>query len=146
METWWRNGADTDKPFWSCHFKSCFQGVLCTSITGLDRGYYSCTVISSEISVHAQVCGKYSSKVHGHVKVKSMYPLKHVHTNTCCYRRFQKERVCKTSRWLWVSSTCMNSQTNISSSFLLLIRRKIRNEIHWAIERIQLKMHILSCA
>lgn len=129
------NGAGTDKPFWSCRLQSCFQGILYISITGLDRGYYSCTVIPSKIYMHTQVCGKHSSKVHGHFKVITMYPLKHMHTNNGCYRRLQKECVYKTSSWLWVSSTCMNSQINISSSFLVLERksemRLLLNKFSW---------------
>lgn len=57
----------------------------------LDRGYCSCTVIPSKIYTHAQVCGKCSSKVHGHTEVTSMHPLKRMHKTPAIIGDFKKK-------------------------------------------------------
>lgn len=58
METRRRSGADTDKPFWNYLLQSLFQGILCTSVTGLGGGYCSCSwYLLRFISMHVIVDG-----------------------------------------------------------------------------------------
>lgn len=90
--------------------------ILCTSVTGLGGGYYACSwYLLRFISMH-MIVDSAAQRTMAKLKLLkslSMHPLKQMHKNTCCYGKYQNECIGKTSRWLWVSSSCMNSQINI---------------------------------
>lgn len=116
------------------------EAVVCSQV------FKECFVPSQqalmEIIIHAQIFLLRFIYTHRCVNLKDLWVCqspKNVPAQMCAHQYLLLKNLSE--------GMCMNSQINISSSFLVLLRKKIRNKIHWAVKQIQLKMPVLAlCA